>query len=113
MKVPCVLVDQRRQVGNDGRAPEDGNEDCVPAAVDAFIRGFYPGATITADGLHDIAYNEGYIGLQDPARYAAIAGQFGIAMGYLMSSADTLVKFAVSHIQQGHGVLLTIPSDWG
>lgn len=113
MKVNAPLVDQRRQVGNDGQAPEDGPEDCVAAAFSSLIRAFWPASGITADGLHDIAYGQGYIGLQDPARYAGIAGRFGVAMTYLAGSAQYLVNAAVAAIRAGHGVLLTIPSDWG
>jgi hypothetical protein len=58
MLINVPEADQRTEVGNDGRAPEDGNMDCVPESLACMARGLEPGLKVTGDGLHDIVYGQ-------------------------------------------------------
>lgn len=114
MKINVPLVDQRHEVGGDGKAPEDGNQDCVPASLAGIVRALAPGARVTGDGLHDAAYGDGYVGMQDPARYVSILeGMYHLRMVDVTGTAPQLVARAVAEIGAGHPVLINIPSDWG
>lgn len=111
MKVNVPVYDQRTQIGNDGRPPEDGNQDCVPTSLAAMAAALL-GRPFTGDGLHDAVYGEGYTGLQNPARYVAHMATLGLDMVYLSDTPDRLVARAIAEINAGHPVLLSIPSDW-
>ena len=112
MKVNIPRKDQRSEIGADGRPPEDGNQDCVPTALAAMAQALL-GRPFTGDGFHDSAYGQGYLGLQNPARYVALMAANGLDMTYLDDAPARLVARAVAEINAGHPVLLAIPSDWG
>ena len=116
MRIACPRISQRDEPGNDGRPPEDGNMDCVPAALASMARGLNPALTgkITGDGLHDVVYGQGYVGLMDPAKFVAVlADQFGMRLvGPIVGSAQALYGRACSEIAAGRPVLMSIPSDW-
>ena len=69
---------------------------------------------MTGDELHDAVYGQGYVGLQDPARFVGVlAGHYGVrVIGPLVGSAQALYGRAVAEIAAGRPVLLSIPSDW-
>ena len=94
MRIACPRVDQRCEIGSDGWPPENGNMDCVPAALASMARGLNPAltGTITGDGLHDAVYGQGYIGLMDPARFVGVlAQQYGMRLvGPIVGSAQAL-----------------------
>ena len=115
MVLNCPIVDQRHEVGSDGRPPEDGNMDCVPASLASMARGLKPELTgmITADGLHDAAYGQGYVGMQNPADFVPLLAPYGLLITPYRGPASALIARAVREIQAGHPVLLSIPSDWG
>jgi hypothetical protein len=119
MQVACPIVNQRSEKGNDGRAPEDGNMDCVPSALASMARGLNVSLSgvITGDGLHDEVYGQGYVGMQDPARFVAVLAQARYGgdlrlIGPVTGSAQALYGRACSEIAAGRPVLLSIPSDW-
>lgn len=114
MLIDCPVVNQRTEVGSDGRPPEDGNMDCVPSALASMARGLNPSLRVTGDDLHDQVYSQGYIGMQDPARFVSVlAAQDGMRLvGPVTGSAQALYGRAVAEIAAGHPVLLSIPSDW-
>jgi hypothetical protein len=61
MLINVPAADQRTEVGNDGRAPEDGNEDCVPESLACTARG------LTRPGLHaSVGYSRIRIGAEQP-----------------------------------------------
>lgn len=93
--------------------------DCVPAALASMARGLNPALSsgpnrITGDGLHDVVYGEGYVGLMDPARFVGVlADRYGMRLvGPIVGSAQALYGRACSEISAGHPVLWSIPSDW-
>jgi len=112
MKVNVPLKDQRTEIGADGRSPEDGNQDCVPTALAAMAQALLS-QPFTGDTFHDTVYGQGYLGLQNPARYVALMAADGLDMTYLADTPARLVARAVAEIAAGHPVLLAIPSDWG
>ncbi len=105
MRVVVPIGNQRTQVGNDGRAPEDGNMDCVPEALACMARGLTPALTgkLTGDGLHDAVYGQGYVGLQDPALFVGVlAQQYGMRlMGPVTGTAQALYGRAVAETSRG------------
>jgi hypothetical protein len=112
MLINVPAADQRTEVGNDGRAPEDGNMDCVPESLACMARGLEPGLKVTGDGLHDTVYGQGYIGMQDPARFVDALRALGFMLAPVGGTAEERLAAAVAAIQAGHPVLLSIPSDW-
>ena len=110
--LPCPIVNQRTEPGNDGRPPEDGNMDCVPASLASMARALRPALHITADGLHDAAYGQGYIGLMDPARFVHLLAGYGLNLVPRTGTPKALYFRANVEILGGHPVLLSIPSDW-
>ena len=113
MRVAVPIGNQRTEVGKDGRPPEDGNMDCVPEALAKRTQALTRRA-VTGDELHDAVYGQGYVGLQDPARFVSIlAERFGMKLiGPVTGSAQALYGRAVAEIVAGRPVLLSIPSDW-
>lgn len=113
MRVAVPIGNQRTEVGKDGRPPEDGNMDCVPEALAKMTQAL-TGRVVTGDELHDAVYGQGYVGLQDPARFVEVlAGQYGVRLvGPIAGSAQALYGRAVAEIAAGRPVLLSIPSDW-
>ena len=111
MLVNVPIVNQRTQVGSDGAAPEDGNMDCVPASLSAMCQAL-TGAPQDADAWHDAVYGQGYVGLQDPARYVSYALGRGMRLVYYNAGAAANVTHAVAALQAREPVLLAIPSDW-
>ena len=89
--------------------------DCVPASLASMARGLKPELTgmITADGLHDAAYGQGYVGMQNPADFVPLLARDGLLITPYRGFASALIARAVKEIQAGHPVLLSIPSDWG
>ena len=112
MKVNVPLKDQRTEIGADGRSPEDGNQDCVPTSLAAMAQALL-GQPFTGDAFHDTVYGQGYLGLQNPARYVSLMAANGLDMAYLGDTPARLLARAVAEIDAGHPVLLAIPSDWG
>lgn len=111
MLVPVPIVSQRDQTGHDGYPPEDGNMDCVPASLSAMAQALL-GISQNADQWHDDVYGQGYIGLQDPARYQIYAAAKGLRLTYSEAGAAGDVAAAVAALQEHKPVLLAIPSDW-
>ncbi|WIG59484.1 MAG: hypothetical protein OJF49_002231 [Ktedonobacterales bacterium] len=109
MNVP--LKDQRTEPTSDGHPPEDANMDCVPTALAAMCQGLL-GGFYSGDALHDAAYGQGYVGMQDPARFTDQLARYGLRMQRVSGAADALVARAATEIGAGHPVLLAIPSDW-
>lgn len=112
MRVPVPLYDQRSQTGLDGRPPEDGNQDCVPESLAAMCAGI-TSLPQNGDAWHDAVYGQGYIGMQDPARYVAYARGRGMALMRIdRGSGAANVAYVVSQLAVARPVLLAIPSDW-
>ncbi|WIG60492.1 MAG: hypothetical protein OJF49_003240 [Ktedonobacterales bacterium] len=111
MIVNVPIVNQRTQTGADGRPPEDGNMDCVPASLSAMVAALI-GQPQNADGWHDAVYGQGYVGMQDPAKYVVHALGLGVHLFAFNGTAQNLVAVAVEAIRAGHPALLSIPSDW-
>lgn len=113
MRVSVPIGNQRTQKGADGRPPEDGNMDCVPEGLAKMTQAL-TGRFVTGDELHDAVYGEGYIGMQDPARFVGVlASRYGVQLsGPYTGSAQALYRRACAEISAGRPVLLSIPSDW-
>ncbi|WIG57546.1 MAG: hypothetical protein OJF49_000290 [Ktedonobacterales bacterium] len=112
MMVNVPVVNQRTQQGADGRPPEDGNMDCVPASLSAMVQAL-TSCTQNADAWHDAVYGQGYVGMQDPARYVDYAGRLGVRMTTVWpGTPQEMLARVVADIRAGHPVLLSIPSDW-
>jgi hypothetical protein len=131
MRINAPLIDQRAERGSDGRPPEDGNMDCVPVALASMARGLRPELSgvpggdaprITGDGLHDAVYGQGYVGMQDPAKFYGVlsSSEYGVRIrayraGTVPSGdapAAQLYAYAAEAVYGGRPVLLSIPSDW-
>ncbi|HEX6798678.1 MAG TPA: hypothetical protein VF116_13300 [Ktedonobacterales bacterium] len=112
MKIAVPLKDQRVEQTTDGRPPEDGNMDCVPTSLAAMCQAL-TGRLTSGDDLHDRVYGQGYVGMQDPARFAGLLDSLGVSMARVGGDAASLVARAASEIAAAHPVLLSIPSDWG
>lgn len=112
MKINVPVKDQRSEKTTDGRPPEDGNMDCVPTSLAAMCQAL-TGRFTSGDDLHDRVYGQGYVGLQDPARFASLLDTLGVTMMRVGGDPAALVARAAEEIAAGHPVLLSIPSDWG
>lgn len=112
MLVNCPIVNQRTEVGSDGRPPEDGNMDCVPASLASMARGLRPDLKLTGDGLHDAVYGQGYVGMMDPARFVGVLATDGLTLTPYQGTPTALVTRAVAELDASRPVLLSIPSDW-
>ena len=111
MYVACPIIDQRAQVGADGRPPEDGNMDCVPASLASMAAALLR-TPQNADAYHDDVYGQGYVGLQNPQLYVPYLAAKGLKLiAYTGTPADLLAR-ALATIRSGKPVLLSIPSDW-
>ena len=111
MEIDVPIKNQRTEKTNDGRAPEDGNMDCVACSLAAMCQALL-GSFYSGDGLHDEVYGEGYRGLQNPARYVGALHRLGLRMTSVGGPANVLVGRAIEEVRAGHPVLLSIPSDW-
>lgn len=111
MDISCPLIDQRTQPGVDGRAPEDGNMDCVPASL-ASMASALLGTPQNADAYHDAVYGQGYVGMQDPAAYVSYLAAKGLTLQCFTGAPADLVNHALWCIRAHTPVLLSIPSDW-
>lgn len=111
MDVNVPIANQRTQRGADGRPPEDGNMDCVPTSLGAMVEAL-SGTHVAGDDLHDALYGEGYVGMQDPARYVALLARKGLTLAPYTGTPAELVAHAIACIRARTPVLLSIPSDW-
>lgn len=111
MYVNCPLIDQRTQLGTDGRAPEDGTKDCVPASL-ASMAAALLGTPQDADAYHDAVYGQGYLGMQDPAAYVSYLASKGLTLTCFTGTPADLLTHALACIRAHTPVLLSIPSDW-
>lgn len=112
MKIAVPLKDQRTEKTTDGRSPEDGNMDCVATSLAAMCQAL-TGRFTSGDDLHDRVYGQGYVGLQDPARFVGLLDSLGVGMARVGGDPAALVARAAAEIAAGHPALLSIPSDWG
>lgn len=113
MYVNCPVIDQRTQVGSDGSPPEDGNMDCVPASLASMASALLGGTPPqNADAYHDQVYGQGYVGMQDPARFVPLLASLGLTLTCYTGDPASLVAHAAACIRDGMPVLFSIPSDW-
>ncbi len=103
---------QRTETTSDGQPPEDGDRDCVPRSIASALT-FLTGVQFNGDELHDAVYGQGYLGMQDAARYVDYCAAHGVALSLVQDAPAALIARAHREIAAGHPVLLTIPSQWG
>lgn len=111
MYIACPVYDQRTQVGSDGRPPADGPMDCVPVSLASMAAGLL-GRPQNGTDYHNAVYGEGYVGMQDPARYVAYLAGLGLTLTPFTGAPANLVAHAIASIRARQPVLLSIPSDW-
>jgi hypothetical protein len=112
MYVNVPIGNQRTERGSDGQPPEDGNMDCVAESLAKMAQAL-TGKSIAGDDLHDAVYGQGYVGMQDPARYVSyLASHYGLTLSAYTGTPAALLQHAVACIRARQPVLLSIPSDW-
>src|SRR5258707_12817786 len=70
-------------------------------------------SSFNGDELHGAVYGQGYLGMQDAARYVDYCAAHGVALSLVQDAPAALIARAHREIAAGHPVLLTIPSQWG
>lgn len=112
MDVNCPTIDQRIEPDSQGRAPLDGNMDCVPVSLASMAAGLL-GTPQDGTDYHNAVYGASYTGLQDPARYVGLLAGKGLTLTPYTGTPADLIAAAAQRIVNREPVLLSIPSDWG
>lgn len=104
-------IDQTHESTSDGNVDENANDNCVPASIAAILE-YFTGSTFNGDELKDLAYGQGYQGLQDAAMFVGIAASHGVHMTQLYGTSAFITSQIHKEIQAGHAVLCYVGWDY-
>lgn len=106
------LVDQLHEPTSDGMPDENKTDNCV-AAANACFASAATGQPHNGDELKDKAYRQGYVGFMSEAKFVAVMAALGIKVTRAPASTQAgLLAIIHREVPRGHGVIITMPSQW-
>ena len=114
--IPGVpLIDQRHESTSDGQPDENARMTCVFAS-NAALATAYLHRSFNGDQLKDMDnnYGQGYIGGASEKNLVDTMAKLGIKVARVAHDTQQgLIDEIHHHVPQGHGVIVTMPSQWG
>ena len=108
----ATQLNQLSEPTMDGLPDENANDNCVPSSIAEGLH-ILTGGTYDGDELKDAVYGQGWTGFQSAARYVAYCAAKGVTLAPHNDTQAGLVATIHAQVDQGHPVVVTMPSQWG